>query len=160
MVKDFSSLIFTNIAPGSKGGCGMSVLRILDVASDFRFIALTKGVAAFHKILDRQFLVHSIHCIGNKGAACFHIKKVRINTSALLSGKVGVDGTEPGIPHYGFHHHFAQDPFQRWTLIFLVAVSKQTVPNIEPQKMNDLMDALTDCAAWAVQIKYIKTMFF
>ena len=51
-------------------------------------------------------------------------------------------------------------PFERGTLIFVVVISKQLVPYIEPNKVYDLMYSIANGTLCAVQIKCVIAVFF
>ena len=121
---------------------------------------LTIGVAAPHKIFNILAFVHSVQCVKNRFPIYHHIEEIRIDTSAVFSRKIWVDGAEPLISHHGFDHHFAQYPFERRTLILVVVISKQLVPYIEPNKVYDLMYSTANGTLCAVQIKCVIAVLF
>ena len=127
---------------------------------DLCFVLLAISVAASHESFYILASVHSVQCIENGFPIRHQVEEIGINTSAVFSWKIGVDGAEPCISHHRFNHHFAQDPFKRGPFIFVVAVAKQPVPHIKPDKVYKLMQSPADRALFAVQIKGIIAVFF
>lgn len=85
--------------------------------------------------------VHFIKGIKNQSIIYHHIKKVWINATAMFSWKIWINTTESWVFHHRLYYHFTENPFQRRTLIFVIAITKQIIPHIKPHKMYDFMDA-------------------
>ena len=126
---------------------------------DFLLMLLTKRIAFPHKRPYITTFVQLVYHVGHQCASCSHVKEIRINTTSLLSRKIGIERCEPFVRHNAFHNHLTQNPFQRRTFVFLIAVRKHLIPHIKPNKMDDFMDCHPDCAPLTIKVEHFKPFF-
>ena len=127
--------------------------------ADGSFVFQAVIVAAFHEFGHGMGAVYFIQGFQNRTIFDDHILKISVYAAAVFPGEIGIDAAETFIAHDGFYHHFAQDPFQRRTLIFIVAVMMDGIPHMEPQKMDHFVDGQANTASMTVQMEHVNAAF-
>ena len=129
--------------------------RSANMLSNLRFMLPAISVAVFHKVLDALTSIHGLQCVEEWLPRNDQIEEIGIDAAAVFSWKVRIDGAEPLILHHRFDHHLAQYPLERWPLIFVIAIPKQPIPHIKPNKVYDFVYSTADSASFAVQIESV-----
>ena len=70
-------------------------LRFSDMLPNFFFMLLAIEIGRLHKLCDLQGSIHTIQGIQNQLSIYHHCEKIRIDTTTVFSGKIGVDVRKP-----------------------------------------------------------------